>query len=209
MKHTLYRYIALSVLILGMMACSGNPNKPQANNAFTMDTPFMHAYAIHYGPFYEDIGITSQVFEMEFYTDGLTVDSAGYIHGTGYHLYITDLFATSFDSILPQATYTIDSINYGSPLTIMPGKRIGDFTTGAQLTQVGNEFLSTHLITGGALHLQWQGDTVHIQLNMHTSNNSKIESSYTGKLPTYYIDYTSQTDSKEKKIRKKCMKNVL
>lgn len=209
MKQRLHHYIALMLVIIGMMACSGTQTKPHLNNSVNMDMPFTQAYAIYYGPFYEDIGIESHVFEMAFYTEGLAIDSAGYLVGTGYHLYVTDLFAVTSDSIPPQGSYHIDSINYGNPFTMMPGKRMGDFSTGVELTQVGNEYISTHLMTDGTLQLQWQGDTAHIQISMRTDNNGKVESSYTGKLPIYYVDYTFANGAKSKRNKVKVRKRYV
>ena len=190
MKRSPHKYLLTLALIVALLACTQTSNTPHQNNNFTMNTPFTQARAVYYGPFYEDMGLSTQVFEMEFFTQGLSLDSMGYLVGTGYHLYITDLFALTSDSIPPQDTYTVDSINYGQPQTIMPGKRIGDFLIGAQLTHVGQEFITSHLLTQGTLQLQWTNDTAHICINMSTPNKDKVQTYFVGKLPIYYIDYT-------------------
>lgn len=207
MKQNTYTYIFLTLCFMGMCACSGDNNQPQVNKHFTMDTPFAEANAIYYGPFYQDLGITSHVFEMEFYTEGLTIDSLGNLTGTGYHLYITDLFAQTTDSIPPQGTYTIDSINYGQPFTIMPGKKFtAELAVGAQLTHVGSEFISTYLLDTGTLTLQWQGDTAHVKLDMLTTSQDKLQTEFYGALPVYYIEYNTEKYANSKMQRKKYAK---
>lgn len=178
----------IGVLMILLGACADNNNQPQIKTTFSLTQPFTTAYAVAYGNFYQDMGINTPVFALDFYTEQLTIDSMGNYQGTGYNLLITDLFAQTTDSILPQGTYVIDSLEYGQPGTIIPGKYIGDFAVGAQITKVGTDIITQHFLTEGTLELKWQQDTAYIIIKMNTEKQDKVDTQFIGKMPCYYID---------------------
>lgn len=203
MKIRFCKFITAIIMTIFMVACSEQPNQPKPNNTFNVTQPFTTAYAFYYGNFYQDMGISTPVFALDFYTEQLTIDSLGNYQGTGYNLTITDIFVPTNDSTITQGTYTIDSINYGEAFTIIPGKQIGTFTVGALLTQVSNDFILQHYLTTGTLQINWSNDTAQVHLQMFTDKQDQINTHFQGPIPTYFIEMSSKENPTNNRNLKK------
>ena len=135
MKAQHIRLIAYLFLLLGGMACQ--PVKIIPVNELPQEFPL--AYEEIYGQFYDSIPYP--VVALDLYSEGLELDSTHRMQGTGYNLYVSDIFVP--DSVLVPGTYTSipkDNLNHfdfqQASYRFLPGKDYEGTPHGIYLLQI-------------------------------------------------------------------------
>ena len=81
---------------------------------------FTWGYAHFWGNYYADYNIYNNVLSLAAFTEGLDVDTEGYLLGQGQYLYLEDVFVAPADTLFPAGVYQIS--NTGDAFTIAPGE---------------------------------------------------------------------------------------
>ncbi|MBO7458090.1 MAG: hypothetical protein J6T80_02395 [Paludibacteraceae bacterium] len=108
------RYIGIIGIIgiLGLSACK--PSQPSQYRG--LPKAYDLAYEEIYGHCYDSIPYA--VVALDLYSEGLSLDQNHRIRGTGYNLYLSDIFVS--DSLLEAGTYYSDTT--AVPFTFLPGR---------------------------------------------------------------------------------------
>lgn len=136
MKHT-NRIHSLSAGILVLTAAltvlsSCKKTSPQPYRA--MPKQYDLAYQEIYGHCYDSVPYA--VVALDLYSDSLTLDKNHRIHGTGYNLYLSDIFVP--DSLLATGEYHSlrpDSLS-PKPFTFLPGKDYEGYPSGMYILNI-------------------------------------------------------------------------
>ncbi len=115
------------VCVCALMACGGT-NQPDKKISYA--TEFTSCYVEQYGKAYDSV--PHNVFALDLYSDGLSLDSTRHIVGTGTNLYISDIFLA--DSLLAVGTYHSDTT--AAVHTFLPGQNFEGTPTGIYLFSV-------------------------------------------------------------------------
>ena len=115
------------VCVCALMACGGT-NQPDKKTSYA--TEFTSCYVEQYGKAYDSV--PHNVFALDLYSDGLSLDSTRHIVGTGTNLYISDIFLA--DSLLAVGTYHSDTT--AAVHTFLPGQNFEGTPTGIYLFSV-------------------------------------------------------------------------
>lgn len=108
MKKTIFFCLLAT---LAFTACEhNNGEKPDS-----MPKEFNLAYQEIYGHCYDSVPYA--VVSLDLYSEGLTLNSQHRMEGTGYNLYLSDIFVP--DSLLVEGTY--QSASTVQPFTFLPG----------------------------------------------------------------------------------------
>lgn len=105
-------YILCLYFVLSFQACS--PSQPSSYRG--MPQKYTTAYEEIYGHFYDSIPYA--VVALDLYSEGLTLNEQHRMTGTGYNLYLSDIFVP--DSLLVSGVYHSDTT--ASPFTFLPGR---------------------------------------------------------------------------------------
>lgn len=129
------------------------------------DTTFVEAYSTSYGAYYAGRGVEQNVIELDLYSEGLGLDSAGIIVGTGSNLYFSDIFLPSTEQQLLAGTYHSDTT--GSAYTFLPGVDYEGNISGAYLLLIDNGILAGYTIfEDGSFVAEQDADTMRISFSM-------------------------------------------
>ena len=150
MKSHIIRHIVYLAVALLAIACT--PSQPSYYRGF----PKMYnlAYEQLYGHCYDSIPYA--VVGLDIYSEGLELDSAHRMKGTGYNLCITDIFVP--DSLLEEGRYTsipLDSLSIfdfqQSSFRFLPGRDYEGTPHGIYLLYVEqNKLQSIQLLDSGS-----------------------------------------------------------
>lgn len=166
----------LSVCTLCSVLCllaSCKPNKSTPKRGIP-DT-YTLAYEEVYGYCYDSIPYA--VVALDLYSDGLELDKNHRIQGTGYNLYLSDIFVP--DSLLEEGTYTSirkDSLNSPtyqvSPHTFLPGMDFEGYPHGMYLLNIEeSKVIQIQLLDSGAF--EYRNDSLLFTLYFLNSYGSK------------------------------------
>ena len=92
------------------------------------------AYEQIYGHCYDSLPDVA-VVALDLYSDGLELDKDKQIRGTGYNLYLSDIFVP--DSLLESGSYRSD--NTGEPFTFLPGRDYEGYPSGMYLLNIEDD----------------------------------------------------------------------
>lgn len=115
----------IGMMIWGLQGC--NPYNPSVYRGFPKT--YSTAYQEIYGHCYDSL--SSAVVALDLY-DGIELDKDHRIKGTGYNLYLSDIFVP--DSMLVEGTYR--SSDSGEPFTFLPGKSYEGTPTGIYILRI-------------------------------------------------------------------------
>ena len=126
-----YRLFIAGLLVL----CACNPVKTIEQHS--LPTEYASAWEERYGVCYDSIPYA--VVALDLYTDGLTLDTAARrMNGTGYNLYLSDIFVPS-DTLAPGEYHSlIPNSLIPNPYSFLPGKDYEGTPTGMYLLYVEN-----------------------------------------------------------------------
>ena len=135
-------YIVTGVAAWMAAACTKYPTDVRKG----IPSEYTEGWLEIYGQCYDSIN--QGVVALDLYSDGLTLDENHRMKGTGYNLYISDIFVE--DSQLVCGTYLSDTT--AERFTFLPGKAFDDIPTGMYLLYVAdNQLLSIQLLDSGTI----------------------------------------------------------
>ena len=126
---------------LFIMLCACTPTQPSYYRGFPKE--YNLAYEQIYGHCYDSVPYA--VVGLDIYSEGLELDSANRMKGTGYNLCITDIFVP--DSLLAEGEYTSLPITHNpssiTPFRFLPGRDYEGTPHGMYLLYVEESKLQT------------------------------------------------------------------
>ena len=128
MKKTIL-FCVLAALVL--TACE----KSQGEKRTAIPKEYTSAYQEIYGHCYDSIPYA--VVALDLYSEGLSLNSKHRMEGTGYNLYLSDIFVP--DSLLEDGTYR--SATTAEPFTFLPGEEYEGTPAGIYLLYIEDGML--------------------------------------------------------------------
>ncbi|MBQ7448778.1 MAG: hypothetical protein IJS73_03110 [Paludibacteraceae bacterium] len=186
MKRVLFLIVIVAVLF---SACKKKGGNTPAQNVLPKE--YTTAIVQNYGSFYKDEGFEHQVFTLDLYSKGISFDSLGYLHGSGYNLYFSDIFLPE-KSMLLDTVYTIDSIP--KIATFLKGMDFeGNYTGAYLLSIVDGQLDGISLVTDGSFAIETANDSILMSFNVVVGEKTKYAATYKGN--PYYIDNSKNNAS--------------
>lgn len=170
----------MSVILIAALALIGC-RPPYSGNKSGLPDQYTTAYQEVYGYCYDSI--PSPVIALDLYSDGLELDSNHQMVGTGYNLYISDIFLPTHqhaDSLLLQSgTYRSDTT--ALPYTFLPGRDWEGTPSGMYLLYVEEGMLqSIQLLDSGTIIVRdTTNQLLDIHMNLYYTNPYGYKVSYT------------------------------
>ena len=166
-------YIAVIILALGMHSC--NKPSPYVYRGFPKE--YTSAWVEDYGRCYDSVPFN--VMALDLYSEGLALDSTHTMRGTGYNLYISDIFVE--DSSLAVGTYYSLRTKEPTPFTFLPGKDYEGYPNGMYLLHIEKDDIeSIQVLDSGQFVLR---DTTNglfdIQFTLNYTNTYGNKATYT------------------------------
>lgn len=136
-----------------MIACRGT-NKPDHTQTYPKE--FAACYVEQYGKAYDSV--PRNVFALDLYSDGLSLDSTRHIVGTGTNLYISDIFLA--DSLFATGTYLCDTST--ADHTFLPGQNFEGTPAGIYLfSLVESANAGVQVVDSGRLEVSTTPDSLY------------------------------------------------
>ena len=169
------RVIIWIVLAVCMVSCKKTTIQPKS----TFPTEYSSVWEVRYGKCYDSIPY--QVVALDIYSDGLSLDTAeNRMTGTGYNLYISDIFVTN--DTLAAGTYRSLSPSdmTPQPFTFTPGRDFEGTPDGIYLLRVENGKLQSIQVldSGSFVMRQVSGDIKELQFTLYYSTSEKKKNTY-------------------------------
>ena len=173
----LYTFFALLMLTV-LTACGPVPASSKGK-VVTIDTVFTWSVTHAHGQYYKKLDCN--VFELDFYSRGLSFDTAHVLTGSGSYLYLSDAFLSLDDSLLRVGTYTIDTV--AKPFTLLPGKEFEGHYTGTCLAVIQDGLASRiYRFTAGNCEIYSVGDSAEMEIHFITPDNQTFDAVFHGTL---------------------------
>ena len=135
-------YITFGVVVLLMAACRQYPSEVRKG----IPSEYSEGWLEIYGQCYDSIA--QGVVALDLYSDELTLDADHRMKGTGYNLYISDIFVA--DSQLTSGMYHSDTT--AQRFTFLPGRKFEGTPTGMYLLYVEkDQLLDVVLLDSGTI----------------------------------------------------------
>lgn len=169
-----YYYIVLVLLLVGCVP----PNRPtQPTDSLQADSVYLMADFRYYGDYYQS---GHQVYAIDLLSEGLQFDSLGHITGTGYNLYLSDVFAGAADSLgLPAGEYEMDSVAREN--SFLRGMNFEGSVTGCYLLAIQQDQLkSITLFTSGRMQVEYEADDIVLDMTLYTEDSLVYRGRYVG-----------------------------
>ncbi len=134
------------------------------------------AYEEIYGHYYDS---TAAVVALDLYSDGITLDENHRIKGTGFNLYLSDIFVP--DSLLVPGTYRTDTT--ATPFTFLPGRDFEGMPNGIYILDIQEDKVeSIQVVDSGAF--EYRNDSLLFTLYYRNNGGgvSTYQASFTGTL---------------------------
>lgn len=128
------KYLLLLLLLPLCWGCKKTSNTPKQPLPKEYATAYIESYGQHYD------SIAHNVFSLDIYSAGLDLDSTLSMQGSGYNLYLSDIFCDS--AFLAPGTYHSDST--GAAGTFLRGESFDGMPHGCYLLEVDNKKV-THI----------------------------------------------------------------
>lgn len=132
-KNRLHIVLCLATAFLAA-ACKPTTIQPKA----TIPVEYVLAWEERYGAHYDSIPY--HVVALDLYSEGLSLDTAHHMQGTGYNLYLSDIFVPE-DSLEAGTYRSLQMDKYPlnvKPYTFLPGHDYEGTPTGIYLLHVEN-----------------------------------------------------------------------
>lgn len=162
--HKTIRFVTGAMLIIGLAGC--NKNSPALKPTYA--DKLQSCYMEYYGQSYDSVA--HNVFALDLYSEGLTLDSANHIVGSGTNLYISDIFVS--DTALQEGVY--HSSTGTEEHTFLPGQDFEGIPTGIYVLSITDGSVSTiQVIDSGRFVVQQTNDSLYnirftLYYNQHT-----------------------------------------
>ena len=172
MRKNLFLGIIILTGILGFASCQRNA--PYERRSFPQE--YTLAYEEIYGHYYDS---TAAVVALDLYSEGVAPNEDHIIKGTGYNLYLSDIFVP--DSLLVPGTYRSDTS--AAPFTFVPGKDFEGMPHGMYILNIeDNEVTHIQVLDSGSFI--YRNDSLLFTLYYRNDNGYDVEynASFAGKL---------------------------
>lgn len=164
--------IGIVATLLALAGCNTyTPTKKQA-----LDSVYCVGYIEQYGKAYT--GLDRNVYALDLYTEGMSLDSTRHIVGSGLNLYLSDIFLD--DTVFQTGAYHSDTTT--AAFTFLPGRDFEGMPTGIYLLSI-SEGKSTgiQVLDSGRMEVGLTSDSLyHIELELYynkgTLYKARIES---------------------------------
>lgn len=168
------RNVIYLLLLLLVASCNpiNNPNTP--TKPVIADSVFVCADFREYGDYYKT---GHQVYAIDLLSQGLEYDSLFHIQGSGYNLFLSDIFTTS--KSLPAGHYQMDSV--AKDMTFLRGMDFEGSITGTYLLQISeNKIQRITLFTGGSMDVAYLEDEILLDFKLYTADSTLYHATYQG-----------------------------
>ena len=168
------RNVIYLLLLLLVASCNpiNNPNTP--TKPVIADSVFVCADFREYGDYYKT---GHQVYAIDLLSQGLEYDSLFHIQGSGYNLFLSDIFTTS--KSLPAGHYQMDSM--AKDMTFLRGRDFEGSITGTYLLQISeNKIQRITLFTGGSMDVAYLEDEILLDFKLYTADSTLYHATYQG-----------------------------
>ena len=168
------RNVIYLLLLLLVASCNpiNNPNTP--TKPVIADSVFVCADFREYGDYYKT---GHQVYAIDLVSQGLEYDSLFHIQGSGYNLFLSDIFTTS--KSLPAGHYQMDSM--AKDMTFLRGMDFEGSITGTYLLQISeNKIQRITLFTGGSMDVAYLEDEILLDFKLYTADSTLYHATYQG-----------------------------
>lgn len=121
-----------------------------------------------------------QVFSIDLLSEGLSFDSTNHIVGTGYNLYISDIFLPLATTCLQSGIYQMDST--ASSYTFLPYMYFEGNITGCYLLDIQESNIQQIIgFTTGTMQLEYIGENdIRLDLLLYTADSIRYHAMYEG-----------------------------
>ena len=164
MKSRIYIFIICYwAFAIGLAGCKRNNPTPYRGLPKSYET----AYQQIYGHCYDSLPNVA-VVSLDLYSEGLELDANKRIKGTGYNLYLSDIFVP--DSLLEPGSYRSDTT--GKAFTFLPGREFEGYPFGMYLLNIENDkVLHIQLLDSGSF--VYRNDSLAFTLYFRNTYGSK------------------------------------
>lgn len=171
------RLVSTLLLLCFLAACHNNPSGPRE----PVQIHLTQGSATYYGAYYAEDGIDSHVITLDLFTPSLTLDSA--IRGTGYNLYIQDLFVGDATTLV-EGTYAADST--GATMTYLRGMQYDQSYVGACMHMIADGKTSGVIpLQEGDIQIRLSGDSTYLTFACRGTDGITYKGDYQGILPIH------------------------
>lgn len=176
-SYSISGIIVFAVAALLLSGCTRYSPSPRRG----MPKEFSLVYQEIYGHCYDSVPYA--VVALDLYSDSLTLDKKHKMQGTGYNLYISDIFVS--DSLLTPGEYHSIPITHLqspiSPNTFLPGHDWDGTPTGMYLLYVEKDQLqSIQLLDSGSFVVRdTTNGLIDLQFTLHYKNAYGYKATYT------------------------------
>lgn len=133
-----------SLFILALVFASCKPNQPSVYRGLPKE--YSAAYEQIYGHCYDSLPDVA-VVALDLYSEGLELNEDKQIKGTGYNLYLSDIFVP--DSLLELGSYRSDTT--GKAYTFLPGREFEGYPHGTYILNIeDDQVLAIQLLDSGS-----------------------------------------------------------
>lgn len=159
------KFILLALVLLFFAACHSNGNNSDIEHSLSScDSVFIEADLQWHQQYYP--GLDYQVFSLDLLSNGLAFDSAYHISGTGYNLYLSDVFLPSHVSTLQDGTYRMDTT--AQPYTFLPYLDFEGEITGTYLLDINTDKIRRIIgFTDGEMTVQHDEDLICLDIILY------------------------------------------
>lgn len=137
---------------------------------------YMLGYQESYGRFYKD-SVPFNVFALDLYSDGVSLDSTGMIVGTGWNLYLSDIFLSlDSDSLLAGEYHSSAS---PEAFTFLPGVQYDGMPHGAYLLRIEEgDVAAISVFSEGVMTIAHEGATTETTISFLKRGTTRTDTIY-------------------------------
>lgn len=163
MKIRLYIWMIILCPLLLLAAC----NKSIPTQKKGLPKEYTSAWEDIYGHCYDSVPYA--VVALDLYSEGLELDQNHRIKGTGYNLYLSDIFVP--DSLLAEGDYKSDTT--AQPYTFLPGMDFEGYPHGMYILQIEeDQVVQIQLLDSGAF--AYRNDSLCFTLYFRNTYGSPV-----------------------------------
>jgi len=167
-------YMMIWVCCAMTLLCACRPIQPSVRQEYPKE--YNLAYQEIYKQCYDSVPYN--VVALDLYSEGLTLNEKHRIQGTGYNLYLSDIFCS--DTVLTAGTYRSDTS--ATPFTFLPGRDYEGTPHGIYILRIEEDKVSSiQVVDSGSFVLR--NDSLLFTLYYHINyNNYTYKPTFSGVL---------------------------
>lgn len=163
--------------LIGMLCLPGCKRKPY-QPIYPFPTEYTSAYQEIHGRCYDSIPFA--VVSLDLYSEGLELDDDHRMNGSGYNLYISDIFVP--DSLLTAGNYCADTS--AKAFTFLPGRNFDGTPFGIYLLRIEEgKLIAIQLLDSGRFVVR---DTTNNLIDLHFTLYYQNSYNYTTTYETHF-----------------------